>query len=650
MKFFPHSYNGFLLQQSSRVASELSDYDWDVGGISTLNAQRTNKRPKYSGVVYTGAIKVVKVVLNQPDKDRDELVIAMDYGGDQQHELYSLDEFGRKWYVLAKCVGLNVEANDGTTAQYGIIFEADDPTWILVEESTDTWNVLADEELHTITVLGNQPTNPVFEITVGAPPADYYLYVEYIKNYNPIQYIQTDGIDITNGGWNTAALVAGGKMLASGADVRVIFDGAEMPFWVGGGGWNNAATKIFIRAIWLPGQSMPLRTALAGSGTPDKIEWQVTDAVKASLSKLPLNGIIRVDNEEISYRNLNAARCEATIVARNIRGTSIAAHDIDDVCWWVEHDIRIVYGNSGASAPAYATTYKPIFDLATSTLTSRVYTVFADTAGLRVGSWIRQVLYPGLGGRSRVYSGSSGASANPATDMGMLLAVYDSQGMVKPDTGDLAWLFYHPAYITTVTTTGDKTRIDVTLWPARAALESAAIPGGVADGRAWDVEWNEATPTVIDVTESITNTAPKTLLSNRVYVRFRLAGSIDAISKDSLVLLEIHGVTLVLDSTRVIQVGMSGEHDNHQMAIQIRNNRTDESLYINYPMAEDELLEIDSEAMTVEYKGLNAIRSISWDSIRTDWLRLEPGENELQIFADPLGELQIVTKTHGRAL
>jgi len=48
---------------------------------------------------------------------------------------------------------------------------------------------------------------------------------------------------------------------------------------------------------------------------------------------------------------------------------------------------------------------------------------------------------------------------------------------------------------------------------------------------------------------------------------------------------------------------------------------------------------------------LNALRGISWDSIRTDWLQFAAGENELQIFGNPaLGEVSIVTRLHARGL
>lgn len=647
MKFFPHSFRDFLFQVPNKRAAEFDDFDWDIGGIQTNNAQRVDERPAFAGVIFNGDSKIVRLTLNDPKMDRDDLVIALNVGGSVQSELYALDEFGRQWYTMAKFVTLNVEGNDTITAQYALIFDVNDPTWTMVTETSTTWNIIADEQIETITVPGNQPANPVFELTAGEQPDDFYLYVEYIKNYNPIALKQVDGIDITFGGWDTAALVLAEKMLSTGNDVRVIFDGKEYPFWVGGGGWNNAATKIFIRATWLPGRSMNLLTALDGSTTPTFIEWEVTDATKLALAELPKKGIIRVENEEISYANLNVALCRATIIEREIRGTSIASHISGTVCWWVEHDIRIIYGNSTAIAPSYAATYKPVFNLTSSTNASRVYTEFADAQALRAGSWIRQELNDGLGKLSRVYSGNNGAiiDVDPATDMGMEIASYAVQGKQKPETADMAWMLYHPAEITTVTTTADKYKaFSTTTWPDFSGLESSK------DGtKKWVEEWNESIPSTAGTPTSITHTSAESIASGRKYVRFRHGGSINAKALN-VTRLEVHGVTVVLNSSNIIQGGMSGENLNFQLSIEIRNNRTSESLYINYPLVEGATLYIDSDGMVVTYKGVNAIRALSWDSIRTDWLHFEAGANEIQFFCTPAQAFQLVTRLHAKAL
>lgn len=650
MKFFPQSFQGFLFQQASKVTGSFDDFDGEIAGISTNNAQRANERPAYSGVTFSGDTKIVNLTLTRAGISRDDLIIALDVGGTTQAQLFSTDEFGNLWYTMAKCVAVNVEGIDPNTdtQQYNLVFEVNDPAWIKYIETSETYEITETETLKTFTVPGNQWANPSFDITVGAPPEGNYLYVEYIHQYNPIAAKQLDGIDLTDGGWDTAALVADGHMADDGADVRVILDGQEYPFFVGGGGWNNAATKIWIRALWLPGRSMPLRTALDDSTTPTRIEWAINDTVKEALGFLPISGTIRVGSEEISYRNLNASRCQAVIVSREIRGTTMAAHAIGDTCWWVEHDIRIIYGNSEAVAPTYEDRYKPIFDLDTSTNSSRVYTVFADLQSLRVGSFVRQELDDGLGKLSRVYSGNNGAiaEADPATDMGMEIASYNVQGKEKPETASMAWRYFHPATISTVTTVGDKfKKYSTTEWPAFSGLESS-ITG---KENSYVPEWNEAAPATPNVFTSITNTSAETITTGSKFIRYRQGGAINA-KASNVTRLEIHGVTIDLNSSNIIQVSMSDEFENFQLTIEIRNNTTGMSLFIDYPTVQNETLYINSQEMYATFKGMNALRSLSWDDIRTNWLPFKPGPNDIEFIMTPNQTFSVLTHLYGRAL
>lgn len=652
-QFFPHKFNGFLFQQNNKVDSDFVDFDWDVRGLSTANAPRHNARPKYSGMALTGVVKVVNVTLQNAERDRDELVLAMDTGSQTQLPLYSLDQFGNQWFCLAKCVGLTPDSiGDGegnnSVGTFGYVFEIDDPTWISVKEFEDIWSITADEDVFTVTVGGNQQTKPIITITPGSP-VGYWPYTEYIKNYNPIPLAQNnESVDITNGGWDTAALILALKMESDGRDVRVFVDGAEWPYWFGGAGIDNAATKVFIRGVtWKPGQFMPLRVALPNNTSATLIQWAVTTAVKTALGKLPKSGMVRVDNEEISYKNLNSTTCQAEIVSRAIRGTSLAAHLVAAVCWWVEHDIKIIYGNNIAVAPTYSDTYKPVFILSTSTNTSRVYTnQFADAQNLRPGSWIRQVLNDGLGKLNRVYSGNQAAAADvdPAVAMGMEIASYQVQGKAKPETAELAWMFYHPAEITTVTTTGEKFRsFTTTTWPTAAELQSSK------NGTAWVREWNEVTPASPNTWTALANTGAEALPAGSTYVRYHFKGSINALL-DNFVRMEVDTATIALNSAKIIQLGMSGEQANYQFSIEFRNNRTEESIYIDYPAKEAEPIIIDTNTMTVTYMGMNAIRGLSWDSIRTDWFKLMPGENQWQYFADPTSDIQVSIRRQNRAV
>lgn len=655
-QFFPKEYNGFDFEKKGRNATFSDPYDWTVDGISTHSSPRLNERPKYSGMTLGGQVKVLNVYLDAPNTDRDALVIAMDVGSNVQRVFYAKDEKGNLWQVNAKATRLAYEAHNPDTKQteFTFVIDVDDPVYSFVNETVDLWDVLLDEDTHTITVGGNQPTNPTITITPGVP-IDYYPFSFYMKNYNPINALQTDAIDITNGGWDTATLVTAGDMLSSGNDVRVLVDGIEVPRWFGGGGMNSATTKIYIRLVWQAGSGtiLKLRTALSGVTTPLRIEFQVSKAVKAFLATLPLSGTIRVGNEEISYRNLSSALCQADIVSREIRGTSIAAHSVGDVAYWVQYDIRIIWGNAGASAPVYDETYKPQWDLNSGTNSQRTYnstTGFADVAGLRAGAWKPTPIDDGKGNLSRVYTATQGAIpvSDPATVMGMEIASYLSQGKAYPDTGHMAWIYEHPAGIVSVESDGKKFKsFSNTLWPVTSPygfqLQSST------NGSKWVREWNETAPSVANTYEDITNDSVETLPANTKYVRYDFYGSANGLVAN-FIRGEINESIVILTSANLIQVGFNDAETSYQLSLEIRNNRTEESIFVDYPAAEGIPLIIDTDDFTVTYKGLNAIRGLSWDGIRTRWLRLLPGENELQFFSSVGSVMQIQTSYNRKAL
>lgn len=656
-KFFPVEYNGFSFDREGRVSATFNTvYDWDISGISTKNSERLNERPEYSGAVLGGVAKSLSVYLNQPDLDRNDLVIAMDAGSNVQRVFYVKDELGKRWYVNAKATKLAYENHDGNTkiTEFIFILDVDDPVYRSEAQFEDIWNVTLDEEVHVVTIGGNQPTNPTFTITPGTP-SGYYPFTYYMKCFNPINRQQTDGMDITGGGWDTATLVTAGDMLANGDDVRVLVNGVEVPRWFGGGGMDSATTAIYIRLVWKAGAgtALTLKRALSGVTTPTYIEFKVTAAAKAVLATFPSASVFRVQDEEISYRNLDPVKCRAEIVQREVRGTSIAAHIVGTVTHWVEHDVRIIYGNPAAAAPVYDERFKPLWNLTTSTNSVRNYddtTGFADTDGLRAGAFKRIAIDDGKGNKSRVYSEEHAGRTviDPAEVMGMEIASYQKQGKVYPDTAELAWVYEHPAIILSVESDGEKWKaFSNTIWPNTPTLgaELQSSPDSVT----WTREWNEAIPASANTWTPITNNTNETLPSGTRFIRYHFIGSVNGVVSN-FIRFEINEAIVTLTSANLIQVGFNAFEANYQLEIEIRNNRTNQSIFINYPAAEGEPISVDTENFEVRYKGLNAIAGLSWDSIRTRWMSMPPGENELQFFSSFGTEMEIKTTTDNRAM
>ena len=130
MRLVPSVYNGFAFQQGQRVSSTWNvPFDWSVAGISGNSLSRSQNFPQYTSKNYSGSIKVIRVVLNDVDADRDALIASMDVLGDTQHKLYATDLFGNLWYVDAVCVGCNQEGTDAKTAVFALTFDVADPIW-----------------------------------------------------------------------------------------------------------------------------------------------------------------------------------------------------------------------------------------------------------------------------------------------------------------------------------------------------------------------------------------------------------------------------------------------------------------------------------------------------------------------------------------
>ncbi len=286
MRLIPHSYNGFLFQQTNKVASDfINPYDWQIAGISTNNIPLSQNFPKFSAKVYGGAIKVINVNLTDVDVDRNVLVIAMDVLGEGQQQLLANDELGRTWYVNAVCVGINEETVSGNSAKFGAVFEIDDPIWKLYLPSQETIsvNVTGNGTIHPI---GNQPALPVITITPvvsGDFGFSVSRFIQIINNNVPNPYNQGTltnfPLNLTGSGLNTSALIADNS---NKCQVNV------------GGGINAVITTI------------PYDT--------------VTGVI-------PSSGLIYIGTEQISYTGKTGTTSgNFTGCTRGVNGTTAAVH------------------------------------------------------------------------------------------------------------------------------------------------------------------------------------------------------------------------------------------------------------------------------------------------------------------------------------
>ena len=435
MRIIPHSFNGFLFQQNTKVASTWNvPYDWTIAGISTNGIQRSRNFPVYAAKDYTGSIKVIQVAFNDVDMHRDSLVIAMDVLGEDQHKLFALDEFGNVWYVNAICIGINEEGVDGDTAVFGAVFDVDDPIWKKYVQSSETITVTTTDTL-TLNLLGNQPALPTITITptAGTSGFTYRRFVTIINNsLNPLTNYP---LNLTGAGMDTAAMVTAGKMLSSGNDLRIFIDGVEVKRWFQD--FDTANTLVWINWTQPGNSNMTLGANILITGDVPTITIQNTAAKTAKIPLIPTSGNIKIGNEIYVYTGVDIKARQLTGCTRAERETSASAHSIGDVIYFVTHDVWFCYGNPSIEAYVVDDTTRPIIELNSSN-TSHIYADFGSNVNARSGAWVPTGYRQGAGGGNGLYTGyQNGLETDPWEVMG-------ANGLSN-------WKLYNPCGITDIT-------------------------------------------------------------------------------------------------------------------------------------------------------------------------------------------------------
>lgn len=114
----------------------------------------------------------------------------------------------RQWYVMGTVVQPLAPAGQGTVGEYVVTLALKEPIWRTVTVATATKTITSSGDSKTLTILGNLPARPVITLTVGGGKTGGYDYRQWLPWYNPLTVDNNMPLEITNGGWNTAALIA----------------------------------------------------------------------------------------------------------------------------------------------------------------------------------------------------------------------------------------------------------------------------------------------------------------------------------------------------------------------------------------------------------------------------------------------------------
>ena len=109
--------------------------------------------------------------------------------------------------------------------------------------------------------------------------------------------------------------------------------------------------------------------------------------------------------------------------------------------------------------------------------------------------------------------------------------------------------------------------------------------------------------------------------------------------------VECGDVTLTLDSSTTPTHSIGDEQGNYSLECTITNATTGDAIELGLPMALDQTLEMDTDEKTVTLldgcsSQVQALTLVG--GARRDWLRLVPGENELEFEDAGTEEMEIL--------
>jgi len=509
-----------------------------------------------------------------------------------------------------------------------VLVVSGDVRWRSTSTTTDIWAITASGDTNVVANAGDDDVYPVYKIEPTTGKGTGFLY----RCWVPIKWLSL------NAGpqyplmaiMDTATPVAAAKMQADGDDLRVLIDGIETNRWLND--MNDATTDIWFNVDFIRAPALVLKTTIAGAGAIASIEF--TDAVELAL--MPDRGIVLIENEAFTYTERDLVGGAVTGVTREAKGTTIAGHAAGLTCYWIQHDIYIVYGNAALAAPTTDDAYKPIFELALSTNTNWYCANFAvniparaDIGKVRSGSWI-PTDGSSILNNCGVYSAAQKTWANIVSVAG---AYRCGDGITCFSQG---WTFENPCGIVNATWVGGEKRCeDITEFLVHLRY-------WVRGDSWWSEQGDVAAPAVPNNWEAWTD-GPEMADWDPA----------DAIGMYLYLYNSEVGVSLVdvdLYAAEVPVVTVNAEQGNYELSAVLSNNTTGEAIEINFVLDLNSELEIDTYDKVVTWleDDTRQQQVVELDSARRTWLRLQPGNNTLEFTDVATGNVTLTTTWEDR--
>ena len=409
-------------------------------------------------------------------------------------------------------------------------------------------------------------------------------------------------------------------MLANGADLRFYLDGLETSLWLDG--INTTLSHLWAVINLVPKIELALKTQIAATGDVTALEFALTTANREAFAKLPTSGMIQIGDEMFTYSSKTSMTLSVTVAERAAKDTSMALHAVGATCYWIEHDAWIYSGNPSLSAET-DDTKKPMLDLGDSSNLLRVWYEFRESTGLRVNSFMMNVLRSSNVAErgSRIYTGDhQDETADPATEAGMRMMATYRNGRWNPENGKIATSIYEPAGIQAAAINAEKYRVGS--WPNLCRMEKSK------DGVLYASQYAIATPSVASSWQSIAS-GWQSFGTGYRHMRVLMEGVVNAgASYEADV--ELNDCAIALINPPVVSIG-TRQTNSYEANFSVENAANGQSFQINFTGKLDGELVIDCKAKTIRYlvDGQYYRVALTKPTNQTPWMELEAGSNTL---------------------
>lgn len=602
----PVSFRGFALNADGLAAA--FDRSYQRPSLNPIAVRRQGKPPKVTGVEEELWVLPALGMLIGGDPADDEalrlgilrtfdtragagagaLVVTDDDGGDER-------------YLYAACQNLEQRDGDAGLVFVATLVAADEPYWDSVDATTDsTTQNVASGAFGLATNEGDLPVEPTLTFSSpGTTPNTTWKHRRFAPVIWPASAgVQNHPTELSDGGWNTAALMAGGD-IAAASSVGVIVDGVEVDRWIEN--FNASNTLIWVNLDFAPRLSA---TLAAPMGTGALTEF----AINEDISSWPPSGIVQIGDERFAYNGRDLYRRAFTGVVRAAYLSSAASHAAGATVEWIQHEIWVVSTPGTGVAKTADDSRKPMLSLPNSSNAEWSWDGFGSaTEPERTAQWT-----PIAAGMTSIFTGDEqGAETDP----------YEVMGIAGPVEGATlaanlgCWQIYLPCGVSEVAGS-IQALVDV-----RGAIEASA------DG----VTWERVLTTVFADTDWESLGAGATGLSAAYrYLSFRpIATGVAPVGQLDAII-----VTMQPGMTPSASISTSSEN-NFQFSMTLANNTTGEAISIDLlpgMLATDQLvLDTAAKTLTLQPWGRNVYGALRRDRLRPGILPLDPGVNTLQL-------------------